>query len=289
MHFRQLTGECSSAARRAPESAAAAYARRMAAVVAGADSNLAAALDAAPEPAEADWDAVQATLAGDILHPREVAEGDPEALETLHSSLARADRAAESSPAAAALAEGSESAVADVLALSGVRAARGCLQGFGALCVLAAQTELFSGRFSVSEIEEAASGASAAGREAAAEALFPSGPLRERALAAVRAKAPSPDGLRNRLALAAARWDRIGEALDAQLMHWPRMRAMLAAAGAPDSPAALGITPVRAAAAVLAAPLLMPRYGVLDLAFETGRLERCASAVASRWHQAAEG
>ena len=59
---------------------------------------------------------------------------------------------------------------------------------------------------------------------------------------------------------------------------------MLAAAGAPDSPAALGISPARAAAALLAAPLLSPRYGMLDLAWETGRLDGCAAAVAGKWN-----
>lgn len=263
------------------ESPAAAYARRMAAVTAGADAILAAGLDAAPEPDAAAWDAVQATLADDLLHPREIAEGDPEALDALFASLERADRAAAETPGAAALAEGSESAIARVWARSGVRGEAGLLRGVGALCALAAQAELFSRPFGEDDIDAAASRAT--GLEAVAEALFPAGPVRDAALSALRAKAAAPGDVRHRLSLAAARWPRLAEALDAQLMHWPRMRAMLAAAGAPDSPAALGLSPARAAAAVLAAPLLMPRYGVLDLAWETGRLEACAEAVAARW------
>lgn len=265
------------------ESPAAAYARRMGAVTAGADVLLAVSLDAAPEPDAAAWDAVQSTLADDLLHPREIAEGDPGAREALYASLARADRAAAALPGAAALAEGTEGAIARVLAMSGVRAEAGFLRGFGALCALAAQTALFSRPFTAGDAEAAAGAAAAPGREGVAEALFPAGPVRDAALAALRAKASSPEGVRCRLSLAAARWPRIAEALDAQLMHWPRMRAMLAAAGAPDSPEALGIPAARAAAAVLAAPLLMPRYGVLDLAWETGRLETCAEAVAARW------
>lgn len=256
----------------------------MAAVTAGADAILAAALDAAPEPADVAWNAVQGTLAGDILHPREIAEGDPGAVSAIAESVAASDRAAAASQEAAALAEGTETALALVFSMSGARAEPGFLAGVGALCALAAETELFSRRFAPEEVESAAEAAAGAdGREAAARVLFPAGPVLDAALAALRAKPAGLDAVRARLALAAERWDRIRDALDAQLMHWPRMQAMLAAAGAPVSPQAIGISPERASAAILAAPLLWPRYGILDLAWETGRLADCAAAVSAKW------
>ena len=60
-----------------------------------------------------------------------------------------------------------------------------------------------------------------------------------------------------------------------------RAAAMLHAAGCAVDPAALGLPPPRLAASALAAQLLAPRYTVLDLAYETGRLPACAEALAA--------
>ena len=159
-------------------------------------------------------------------------------------------------------------------------APRGCLDGLGALCALAAWDALFAEPFSAADAGRAAAAfPDAAAREAEVRSLFPEGPLRERALAAVRAKHPAADELRDRLGRLASLWEPLREKLDAELMHPQRMRAMLEAAGCPADSAALGLAPARAAAAALAAPMLADRYTVFDLALETGRLPACAAAL----------
>ena len=151
---------------------------------------------------------------------------------------------------------------------------------FGAL-VAPAWDALFAEPFSAADADRAAAAApNAEAREAEVSSLFPAGPLRERALAAVRAKLLPPGELRERLARLASLWEPLREKLDAELMHPQRMRAMLEAAGCPVSPADFGLSPARAGAAALAAPMLSERYAVFDLALETGRLPACAAAAA---------
>ena len=112
--------------------------------------------------------------------------------------------------------------------------------------------------------------------------LFPAGPLRDRALAAVRAKHLPPDELRERLARLASLWEPLREKLDGELMHLPRLRAMLEAAGCPVSPADFGLSPARVGATALALPMFSAAYTVFDLAFETGRLPSVAGALAAQ-------
>ena len=104
---------------------------------------------------------------------------------------------------------------------------------------------------------------------------------RDRALAAVRAKTLAPDALRARLLRAASLWEPLRANCDERLMAPERAAAMLHAAGCAVDPAALGLAPARLAASALAAQILSPRYTVLDLAFETGRLAACAQALAT--------
>lgn len=262
--------------------ASAGYGEAMAGLLAGADWLAAAALGAEASVDPAAW-SLRDGLAGRLLHPREIAQGDPAARAELFSALASLGLAAQRARSPRPV-SGAPHALADAWALSGAArgAPRGQLAGFGALCALAAWDALFAEPFSDADADRAAAAApNAEAREAEVLSLFPAGPLRERALAAVRAKHPAPDELRNRLARLASLWEPLREKLDAELMHPQRMRAMLEAAGCPASSAALGLPPARAGAAALAAPMLSERYAVFDLALETGRLPAVAGAIAA--------
>jgi hypothetical protein len=259
----------------------------MAAVTAGADAILAFSLDVGPEIPDAAWGAAQGTLASDIVHPREIATGDPEAVSAILDCQERVQAAIRANPQVEILVAGSETTLAGIIAPSGSGISPPMALGVASLTVLAAQAELFSTLFSASEItDELVESSDFVRRMELAHALFGESPAWKRAKAALEAKKCISGAIRKRLNLAALRWERLRDALDGQLMHWPRMRAMLAAAGVPDTPEALGLSPQRIAAATLAVPLLSNRYGIFDLALETGRLEKCAAAVLHKWQNA---
>ena len=269
---------------RAPAAlAAAGYGEAMACLVAGADW-LAAAAIGADAPADPDaWALSREGLRDRLLHPREVADGDPAARTELFAALVSFGLAAQRARSPRPV-YGAPHALADAWAPSGAGrgAPRGRLAGFGALCALAAWDALFASPFSAADADRvAAAFPDAAAREAEVSSLFPAGPLRERALAAVRAKHLPPEDLRDRLERLASLWEPLREKLDGELMHLPRLRAMLEAAGCPVSPSDFGLSSARVGATALAAPMISPSYTVFDLALETGRLTAVAAAIAA--------
>ena len=256
---------------------AVAYAELFAQFAAGADWMLAAAVaDDGPIPPDA-WRAAQEKLAARTLHPHEAATGDPDALADLRAGLAGVAEAVRLCGSDRPVASAAH-AFADVWSFAGL----GRQLPLGTLCAMVVWGKLFERPFAEADAPTAVAGYPAtAQRETFALELFPDGALRERALAAVRAKTLAPDALRVRLLRAASLWEPLRAKCDAQLMASERAAAMLHAAGCVVDPAALGIPPARLAASALAAQLLAPRYTVLDLALETGRLPACAEALAT--------
>jgi glycerol dehydrogenase-like iron-containing ADH family enzyme len=256
---------------------ASAYGELFAQMAAGADWLLAAAVAGeGPVPPDA-WRAAQEKLAARTLHPHEAAAGDPDALADLRAGLAGVAEAVRLCGSDRPVASAAH-AFADVWSLAGL----GRHPALGTLCAMVVWGKLFERPFAEADIPAAVAGSPALPqREDFARGLFPDGALRERALAAVRAKTPAPDALRARLLRAASLWEPLRAKCDAQLMAPERAAAMLHAAGCAVDPAALGLPPPRLAASALAAQLLAPRYTVLDLAYETGRLPACAEALAA--------
>jgi len=260
--------------------AAAAYAALFAQGPAGADWMLAAALaDEGPIPPDT-WAAAQGGLEARTLHPREAALGDADALDAVRAGLAGVAKAVRLCGTDRPVASAAR-AFADVWSLAGAAAPDGGPLALGTLCALVVWGKLFERPFKEADVPAAlALHPAPAAREGFVASLFPDGALRARALAAARAKSLAPDALRARLDRAAALWDALRAKCDAQLMAPERAAAMLHAAGCPVDPAALGLAPARLAASALAAQILSPRYTVLDLAYETGRLPLCAQALA---------
>ena len=254
-----------------------AYAELFAQFAAGADWMLAAALaDEGPIPPDA-WRAAQERLVTRTLHPHEAASGDPDALADVRAGLAGVAEAIRLCGSDRPVSSAAH-AFADAWAFAGL----GRQTALGSLCAMVVWGKLFERPFAETDVPAALAAApSPAEREAFVRELFPDGALRERALAAVRAKTLAPDALRARLLRAASLWEPLRAKCDAQLMAPERAAAMLHAAGCAVDPAALGLAPARLAASAVAAQLLAPRYTVLDLAFETGRLSDCAAALAT--------
>lgn len=260
---------------------AAAYGELFAQLAAGADWMLAAAVAGeGPIPPDA-WRAAQDGLEARTLHPHEAAQGDPDALADVRAGLAGVAEAVRRCGSDRPVASAAH-AFADVWLLAGAAGPRGRLLGLGSLCAMVVWGKLFERPFAEPDVPAAvAAFPGADAREAFVRELFPAGALRARALSAVLAKTPAPDALRARLSRAASLWDGLCKTCGERLMAPERAAAMLHAAGCPVDPAALGLPPARLAASALAAQLLCPRYTVLDLASETGRLPACAEALAA--------
>ena len=264
---------------------AAGYGALMAGVTAGADWILAAETDAADPVDPAAWDLAQDGADDALVRPADVAAREPAALGALAERLALCgaamQRARSPRPASGAAHD-----LALVWTLSRAAPAggppprAGHLAAVGALCALAACGRLFEEDFSPDDVPRAVElYPTWETREALIRSLFPAGPLADAALAESRAKHLDPAALRDRLARLSSAWPELRDRVNRQLMHLPRMRAMLRAAGCPSSPAEIGLAPERAAASAIAAQMLRRRRTVLDLAYETGRLAVCAEAV----------
>lgn len=93
------------------------------------------------------------------------------------------------------------------------------------------------------------------------------------------AKYITPDHLRQRLQLLRRRWPEIRAALERQLMPAARLRDLLGRAGCPTEPAAIGLSPEQLRASYWLARTIRSRYTVLDLAYETGVLDKCVAEL----------
>jgi len=112
--------------------------------------------------------------------------------------------------------------------------------------------------------------------------------LAESAVAESLAKYIDAEQLRERLVLLRERWPTLREQLRAQLLPAAQLRQMLAAAGCPTDPEAIGIDVARLRQSYMLARTIRARYTVLDLVYETGILDECLAelfAPGSVWGQ----
>jgi glycerol-1-phosphate dehydrogenase [NAD(P)+] len=103
--------------------------------------------------------------------------------------------------------------------------------------------------------------------------------LAENAIVESLAKHPSPEQLRRRLERLRERWPALRDLLREQLLPAFELRRLLEAAGAPSTPAGIGLTLAQARASYAAARQIRRRYTVLDLAAETGLLATCVDEL----------
>jgi glycerol-1-phosphate dehydrogenase [NAD(P)+] len=76
-----------------------------------------------------------------------------------------------------------------------------------------------------------------------------------------------------------ARWPELRARIATQLLSADELRALLAAAGCPTDPAAIGVSPAQLRRSYDLARTIRSRYTVLDLVAETGMLEDCLAEL----------
>lgn len=243
---------------------------------AGGDWIVADALGVEPID-EAAWPMVQGGLAGWLASPEAVRGGDPAALAGLFDGLTLSGLAMEAHGTSRP-ASGADHQIAHVwemegLSLGGEPVAHGACVSVGCLAALA----LFDWVLErdLARLDAAAIAAAAPSLEdelAAVDAAF-APRIAARARDETRAKhLPRPDH-EARLRRLAEVWPALRERLAAHLPRAARMRAALAAAGAPTTSEEIGVDAARLAATVRASRHIRSRYTVLDLLAECGLLE----------------
>lgn len=270
------------------EMTASGYADLVAKVTGGADWLIADSLGLDPIRADV-WETTQVPLRGWISDPECLAEGDMEALEDLFTGLAMTGFAMQTMHASRP-ASGVEHMISHVWEMShverkdGTHPSHGEKVGIGTLIGTALMETMFAEPFTAACIEPAMDAyPSWAEREAMLRSLFSEGPLLEGVLTACKAKHLVPEALRAQLGRIVGQWDRLEQRVRRQLIPFATLRKMLRTAGCPVTPEAIGVEARAVPAAVMAAQLIRNRYGILDLAFETGRLPKVALAMADIW------
>lgn len=103
--------------------------------------------------------------------------------------------------------------------------------------------------------------------------------LNEAAVEESLAKYVSAEELARRLKLLRERWPLLRDRLDKQLLPASRLRDMLQAAGCPTTPSEIGLSMEAFETTYFRAQTIRRRYTMLDLAKETGILDRCVEEL----------
>lgn len=262
------------------------YADLVAKIPAGADW-LAADAAGAEKVNPAVWDTVQQRLRQWCANPEGIARRDPEAVEGLITGLLMtgfAMQAARSSrPASGAEHQFSHLWDMEHHTHHGVAPSHGFKVGIGSLASTALYEALLALPLRDFAVEEAVEAWPDAARIASEiEGLFPLEELARKAHEESLAKHPSRDELRTELTLLKAAGPALEERLRAQLLPYPTLRDMLAAAGAPTCSREIGISPERLALSCRKAYHIRRRYTVLDLARRTGNLDKAIAGMAAK-------
>jgi glycerol-1-phosphate dehydrogenase [NAD(P)+] len=141
---------------------------------------------------------------------------------------------------------------------------------------------LFAGDLGSSDVERACGiWPDEAAREREVREALGGTPIVEQAVETCLEKHVPVEILRRRLTAASRSWTRLARRAARQLLPFDRMRDMLQAAGCPVRPEQIGVERDRLEDTFRLAQMIRPRYTVLDLAYETGRLRECTERVFS--------
>lgn len=252
-------------------------------VVAGADWMLADALGEEPiNPGP--FAMVQERLTGWLADPAGLRDGDRDALEGLVSGLLVSGFAVQahgnSRPASGSDHQFAHLWEMEGLSLRGERVSHGVCVGIGCVAMLALYEWLLSRERPVADIVAAlAAQPEWPATEKRVRAAFDDPALADRAIAEMTAKRRDPVRLRQRLERFVEIWPSLRQQLAARLPGPARMRAALAACGAPSTPEEIGITPATLRADIQRARMIRRRYTLLDLLADAGLLERAIQEV----------
>ena len=251
-------------------------------VPAGADWILADAL--AVEPIDPTvWSLVQGPLHASIGRPRELHDGEPDAMRALVEGLIMSGLAMQAHQSSRP-ASGAEHQFSHLWEMEGLGRdtdpplSHGFKVGLGSIAIAALYERLLERDLGAINIDAAC----AAWPDPATmeQTVLDAHPLLGQvAVKQTMAKYVSADELRTRLERLAQRWPTLRDELAAQLLPAATLRAMLAAAGCPTEPADIGLDAASFRATYRRSQMIRSRYTVLDVAVETGLLDECVDEL----------
>ncbi len=253
---------------------AAGYADLVAKIPAGADWMLA---DAAQVEAinSGVWETVQGLLHSWIEAPAAIARRDPARLRQLTCGLMMSGFAMQSARSSRP-ASGAEHQFSHLWDMQhhmhqGVAPSHGFKVGIGTLASTALYENLLARKWKPSDIDAAIKNWPASeALEQQISFLFEPGELREKALAEMQAKYPSPQELRNQLSRLVGAWPDLKARLQRQLLPFHRLQELLSEAGCPTQPEQIGISRDRLKLSYAQAICIRRRFTVLDVAHRAG-------------------
>lgn len=266
-----------------PELNATGYGDLLGKVTAGADWILADAVGTEPIHREA-WSLVQDSLRVWIGQPVRLRARDPEAIGSLFEGLILTGLAMQISQSSRP-ASGSEhrfSHLWEMQALGHGHQAmpHGFKVGVGSIASAALYERVLARDLTVIDVDaRCSSWPSREEVELAVRQAHDIAPLAASAVEESLAKYISRDELRGRLQLIRELWPALRERLLAQLLTAAELRDLLAAAGCPTEPAAIGVSPATLRESYWLARTIRSRYTVLDLAYETGVIDECVAEL----------
>ncbi len=264
------------------------YADLVAKVPSGADWIIADAMEEVPIRPDI-WATTQTPLRDWVADPAGLAAGDPTAMGKLFTGLAMTGFAMQtmhdSRPASGAEHLFSHCwEMHHILRPDGMPPSHGDKVGIGSLCTTHMIESFFSKPFTAADIDAAvAAYPSWESREAFIRSQFEPGLMLNEVIAASRSKYPTPEKLRARLGLLAAKWDDLAARVKAQLYTFAELRSRLSAAGCPVTPEGIGVKAADVHVTALRAELIRNRYTILDLAQDAGRLNDIAHELDTIW------
>jgi glycerol-1-phosphate dehydrogenase [NAD(P)+] len=277
-----------------PEMTAAGYGDLLGKITAGADWIISDILEAEPiDPFS--WRLSQRNLRRWVARPLKLVLGDSAAFTELFEGLTMtgfAMQALQSSRPAS----GSEHLFSHIwemqhLEKAGLPVSHGFKVALGTLASAAMRDVLLAQDVTPADVEAAVRRRpSRKQRDSEVRECFWEPAIAEQALETSIAKHISDDRLRARLLRAAERWDVLRRKVRRQLIPFTELRDMLRAAACPTQPEQIGLSRERLGETFRLAQMIRPRYTVLDLAYELGRLDECVQLVLAehRYFGAAE-
>ena len=252
-------------------------------VVAGADWIVADALGVEPlNPSP--FAMVQNNLTAWLAEPAGVRRGERGALDGLMRGLIMAGLAMQahgnSRPASGSDHQFAHLWEMEEVAIAGVPVSHGACVGIGCLSMLAAYEWLLRQDLSrIAPAELAARTPSATALRAEVAASFPLPFMAANAEVEAMAKAAGPQVVETRLRRLQASWPRVAARLQQSLPAAATVRRWLEAAGAPSSPAAIGISAIKHARDYKRARLIRRRFTGLDVLHDLGWLDAAVSEL----------
>ena len=270
------------------ELTASGYADLAAKVASGADWYLADAMGLDPIQPKV-WATTQIPLRDWLANPAALSNGEPTAILNLFTGLAMTGFAMQTTHSSRP-ASGAEHLFShvwemwDVVKPNGEHPSHGEKVGIGTLCTTNMLFSFFEKPFVDSDIERAVAAYPSWNKiEKRIRNLLGKGAIGDQAVSASRAKYPTPGILRERLGRLVDVWDELSGKVRKQLIPYAELKAMFQAARCPVTPEGIGVRRADVPSCALAAQLIRNRYTILDLALDTGRLDRLANELTSIW------